>query len=597
MIPTQLSSVFNHLWQSTLFAAAAGLLVIALRKNQAQARHRLWLIASIKFLVPFSFFVAIGSHIGHSSAMPATHTGLSIVMEEVSQPFATALPAPAVVAADATKTITAVLFAIWLIGFVIVALCWCMRWCRIHALVRAASPLALEAEVPVLSSPSLLEPGVFGIFRPVLLLPEGITKRLARTQMQAILAHEMCHVRRRDNLSAAIHMAVEAIFWFHPLVWWIGERLVEERERACDEEVLQLGNEPQIYAESILKVCQFYLESPLTCVSGVTGSDLKKRIVRIMTQRIINQLDAGRRLLLAVAGAIAVAGPIAFGLLNAPQSRAQSQTNTTPAPSFEVASVKPNHGAERFMGIRRTPGGRFTATNITPKFLIEFAYNVKDPQISGGPSWITSERYDVEAKMDETSADEMQKMSQDLQDERLRLMMQSLLTDRFKLTLRRETKELPIYTLVVAKNGPKLHESEITQGDSADASPPSKGQLPRGPMARMGRGELTMNDASMAMLADSLSRQAGRNVLDETGLKGKYDITLHWTPDESQAQGFGGPGGPGDGGPPPGAAPPPDASGPTLFTALQEQLGLKLEPHKGPVEILVIDHIERSSEN
>ena len=103
----------------------------------------------------------------------------------------------------------------------------------------------------------------------------GIIERLTPTQLEAVLAHELTHVWRRDNLTAAMHMIVEAVFWFHPLVWWIGARLVEERERACDEEVLRLGNEAQVYAESILKVCQFYIESPLACVSGVTGSDLR----------------------------------------------------------------------------------------------------------------------------------------------------------------------------------------------------------------------------------------------------------------------------------------------------------------------------------
>jgi hypothetical protein len=170
--------------------------------------------------------------------------------------------------------------------FLVVTFSWWRRWWGIRAAMRAGSPLDLAVDVPVLSSPAMLEPGVFGIFRPVLLLPEGITDRLAPAHLEAILAHELCHVRRRDNLAAAIHMAVEAIFWFHPLVWWLGARLVEERERACDEEVLRLGGQPEVYAESILKTCQFYLESPLVCMSGISGSDLKKRIVRIMTHAI-----------------------------------------------------------------------------------------------------------------------------------------------------------------------------------------------------------------------------------------------------------------------------------------------------------------------
>ena len=133
----------------------------------------------------------------------------------------------------------------------------------------------------------MLEPGVFGDpSTPSSSSPKASPPASPPPNSTAILAHELSHIRRRDNLTAAIHMAVEALFWFHPAVWWIKARLLEERERACDEAVLQSGNEAEVYAESILNVCRFYVESPLTCVSGVTGSDLKQRIVRIMTAPI-----------------------------------------------------------------------------------------------------------------------------------------------------------------------------------------------------------------------------------------------------------------------------------------------------------------------
>ncbi len=114
----------------------------------------------------------------------------------------------------------------------------------------------------------------------------GISERLTPPQLDAVLAHELCHIRRRDNLLAAIHMLVEALFWFHPLVWWLGKKLVDERERACDEEVLRLGGEPHIYAEAIVNICKLYMESPLVCMSGVTGSDLKKRVEAILVNRL-----------------------------------------------------------------------------------------------------------------------------------------------------------------------------------------------------------------------------------------------------------------------------------------------------------------------
>src|SRR5262249_3709264 len=126
-------------------------------------------------------------------------------------------------------------------------------------------------EVPVRSAPGLLEPGIVGFRRPILLLPADIGERLTPSQLEAVIAHELCHVRPRDNLTAAVRMAVEAIFWFHALVWWIGSRLLAERERACDEAVLSLGAEPRDYAQGILNVCKVYVESPIACVSGMTG--------------------------------------------------------------------------------------------------------------------------------------------------------------------------------------------------------------------------------------------------------------------------------------------------------------------------------------
>jgi uncharacterized protein (TIGR03435 family) len=417
------------------------------------------------------------------------------------------------------------------------------------------------------------------------MLPEGITEHLAPAQLQAVLAHELCHVRRRDNLAAAVHMIVEGLFWFHPLVWWVGARLVEEREHACDEEVLRMGSEPGIYAESILKTCQFYLESPLVCMSGVTGSDLKQRIARIMTQRVVPKLDFGRKLLLMTLGVVAVAGPISFGLMSAPRGHTeavQSRASGAEKLTFEAASIKPAKQAG-MSSIRDLPGGRFTATNISLKMLMTLAYHVQPFQVSGGPSWVESDRYDIEAKPESAGDEEPGKPPTDRQkqmDEQ-RKRLQALLEERCKLTTHRETRELPVYALVLAKNGPKLKESI------------GKGGKPNSHMM-VGMGQLTAEQVPLSFLADTLSRQLGRIVIDRTGLTATYDFELHWTPDQSQSGGFGG--GPG-GAPPPNMPPPPDPNGPSVFTAVQDQLGLKLESQKGPVEFVVVDHVEKPSEN
>ena len=294
MISSQWTAgILNHLWQSTIFAAAAWLLALALRQNHARVRYRLWMLASVKFLIPFSLLIAAGGYLRSTIAAPISRPDLSAAMEQIAQPFpqtqATVFVAPSfaapVVAEQQIHVWPFILAGLWACGALLLAGRWLLRWRRLRETVRAASPIAIPAGVPVLSSQSLLEPGVFGIVKPVLLLPAGITNRLTVPQLEAIVVHEMCHVQRRDNLTAALHMLVEAALWFHPMVWWIGMKLVEERERACDEAVLQSSLDAETYAEGILNVCKAYVESPLPCISGVTGASLKESIVRIMTQQ------------------------------------------------------------------------------------------------------------------------------------------------------------------------------------------------------------------------------------------------------------------------------------------------------------------------
>jgi uncharacterized protein (TIGR03435 family) len=605
----------NHLWQSTLFAAVAGLLTLILRKNQARARYGLWLAASVKFLVPFSVLAGLGSHLAFSHASAAPNGGLYSVVEQVGQPF-TPATAPAIShAASSTAPagwvhlLPALLAATWLCGFVAVLLVWSVRWWRITATLRRAVPLregrevealrrlarmgGLRGPLEMLSSRATLEPGIFGIVRPVLVWPAGISQHLEDFHLEAILAHEVWHVRRRDNLAAAIHMVVEAGFWFHPLVWWLGARLVEERERACDEKVLEeLGDKRQVYAEGILKVCEFCVGSPLACVSGVTGADLKKRIVRIMTGEVVRRLDLSRKLLLLTAGLIAIVAPIVFGQANASQSGGEAQRQGSSAGGFayEVASIKPNKAGNNLRRMMYTPDG-ISVTGGTLQALLEEAYGVQNFQISGAPAWLNSERYDIEAKIDGSVADDFKKLTADQRRLERARMLQKLLADRCKLTVHIETRELPVYALVVAKNGPKFQEAKT--GESYPSGIKGPDGIARGGMMRMGRGELTGQGVPLTFLVSQLSRHLGRTVLDKTGLTGNYDFTLQWTPDDGQGPMLKGP----DGGQPAAEGAPPESSGPSVFTALEEQLGLKLESQKGPVEIVVIDHVEKPSEN
>jgi uncharacterized protein (TIGR03435 family) len=378
-------------------------------------------------------------------------------------------------------------------------------------------------------------------------------------------------------------LIVETVFWFHPLIWWIRARLVEERERACDEAVLQSGREPRIYAEGIINVCKLYMEAPSVCVAGVTGSHLGKRIEEIMTSRFGSELDWRKKVLLLCVAIAAAAGPIAMGLVNAPPMQAQSQAGSPM--SFEVASVKANlAGGERAPRMI-LPGGRFTATNNTVRDLILNAYGVTIPSLlEGGPGWIDSARYDIDAKAG-ANAIPAGTTGRALW-EKTRLMLQTLLADRFKLVIRRQTKEMPVYELVVARNGAKLQKSDRDCAESITACHGFSGNPTH----------LSGSAVDMYDLALILTRYSDRPVIDRTGIQGLFDIKLQWNPFIGRPQTA-------DDSPRSPAAqaregPRPDlASLPTMFDALEQQLGLKLESRKGPVETYVIEHVERPTDN
>jgi uncharacterized protein (TIGR03435 family) len=293
-----------------------------------------------------------------------------------------------------------------------------------------------------------------------------------------------------------------------------------------------------------------------------------------------------------IAAVVAVAAPFVFGMVTAMQSRAQSQADSTSpvAPVYVVTSLKPNNSATGMAKLLFTPYG-FTATT-TLQMLIREAYGVQDNQIAGAPNWLDSEKYDIEARMEKSVAAELHKLSPDQRTLEQQRMLQALLADRFKLSLHRESKELPEYMLVIAKNGPKLQESKA--GDTYPNGITGPGGLPLGPhMMRMGRGQLTGQALSMADLVRLLSRRLGRTVLDQTGLTANYDFTLRWTPDEIQGPTLAGTEGGQQG---TDSAPSSESSASSIFTAIQDQLGLKLEPQRAPMEILVIDHAEMRSE-
>ena len=577
-----ISQLANHLWQSTLFACVVALLTLMLRRNRAAVRHGLWFAASVKFLVPFSLLIGLGAQVEWRQAPVVPHPRRPVV-EQIGEPLAILASPTRLLAQRAPSRFPAVLVGLWLCGFAVNCLAWWRRWRQVRAAGRAASLLPLNLPIQALSSSARLEPGVFGVFRPFLLLPDGLREHLTPEQFEAIVAHELCHVQRRDNLSSAIHMVVESLFWFHPVVWWIQARLVEERERACDEAVLRMGSDPQDYAEGIVTVCRLYLKSPLVCVSGVTGSDLKRRVETIMLNRAAEGLNTAKTLVLFTAGVLAVTVPLIVGVTSAASIRAQEPAKPVPQliatsalPEFEVASIKPS-APDSSLKVDFAAGGKLFITNATLRFLIKIAYDIGDDQLAGGPGWIGSRRFDLAATPERSLGGDPKSMAPDqilVFHKPVRLRLQRLLADRFQLELRRESTPMPIFALVVAKGGPKKLTATKSTAD---------------PQLKFGNGVLNAIGVDMATLAKFLSEgQTGRPVADITGLRGKYDFHLEWAPDTSRN-------------PPPadGTAnqPPADAGGISIFTALQQQLGLKLDARTDAADRLVVVRAELPSGN
>jgi bla regulator protein BlaR1 len=625
--------VANHLWQSTVFAAIAAALALALRKNQARARYWIWMSASVKMLLPFALLASAASHWVKPRAIAAPARGaVYTTVEEFDEPFTPAQLTPITHAPVEQPRIhlhdllASAIALVWFAGFATVVMLWAVRWRRVARAMRDATPLLAGREVALLRrmeraagvrspitllvSSAAMEPGVFGVVWPVLAWPAAISARLDDAQLEAVLAHEVCHVRRRDNLTAALHMLVEAMFWFHPVLWAIGARLVEERERACDEQVLAVCGRPAAYAESILKVCEYCVQTPLECVSGVTGADLKQRVIEIMSARAACKLTMAKKLLIGAVGGCVLAVPFVLGqaqaarrlaaMMVAPPSSlhpfaaiqstrdqtvpAQAASDVSEAPAqdqsagkpirFDIVSIRrsrPGSESGPAAGGMRLTGDGLQISNMPLSRMLSSAYQYQLQFVSGRilglPDWAKSEAFDVQAKVANSDIAEWSKLNQSTRrpdKERRNLFLLLLLTEQFKLKTHTETGDEPMYALVVAKGGPKLKPSTSDERSTIQMKSP---------------GNNSYTGTPLETIVQMCAQMTGRKVVDKTGLAGKYDFALNWTQYEGPAAAA------------PGSEP--DASEPPVFTVVQDQLGLKLESQKGPVEYIVVDHAEK----
>jgi bla regulator protein blaR1 len=559
-------ALVNHLWQSTLFAVALGCLTLLLRKNSARVRCMLWLAVSAKFLVPFALLTAVGSQLPWPASL--SH-GTAPAFLSIANQKAVQITQVTSIGGEGATTLARVTHAanygdialialevLWALGTLAVAARWFSRWLIVRRALQESTPTSLAFVIPVRSSTSQLEPAVVGILHPVLLLPEGVERHLTADEMEAVLAHERCHVAWRDNLAATLHMFAEALFWFHPLIWWIGTRIIDERERACDEQVLAQGHASRSYAEGILKVCEHYLKAPLTGVAGVGGANLTQRIEAIMKNRLIERLGVVRKVVLTLVASATISIPLATGVLTSPHARADdAEAHISSLRNVSVRVAVPSSGvggSYNPLGLLLQSESRVQAV-YSLRNVIASVYGV-DPSQVVGKDLSKEPLYEVTMdnpwRLSPEATGEERGARYKASLEELPGLTRDLLATHFGLVVKRERRQLAGYVLTIGSGGSKLDQ---------DSSAPFWKEG-----AGYSQGEIFATKAPISLIVRLLDGMFRAPVVDQTGLTGTFDYKLTWSPSS------------------PGATPEPA----TMAKALEEQLGLHLEAKPVTVEVI-----------
>ena len=442
------------------------------------------------------------------------------------------------------------------------------EWQR--TLDRLKTRVSVSRPVRLLVSGPLHAPAAIGWLRPIVLVPacRHCSRHLPAAQIEALLLHELAHIRRHDYLIHILQSAVEAVFFYHPAVWWISGHMRAERELCCDDITVSLTGDAVVYARALAEFDLARWIKP--AIMAANGGSLAGRIARLLGQSSTSGSASygpgtAAALILLVIGAWAVFAQ--------PAAR----------PQFEVASIKPSV-SQRIMNVRPLPG-RLTADATLP-ILMQYAYGVEPFQIVGGPNWLTSERYQIDAKADAAvSRDQMF------------LMLQSLLEERFQLKTHRDMKEQSVFALVPNKGSLKLPPPKegVCVDSAVDAAAewagagrmaapgevqPTKSRCGSAVVGLGPRGaQIKGGKIAMPELVRTLSMLLGRSVIDRTEFTGLFDVQLDFVPDDTT----------------PSIPPPPpnsgisDITGLSLPQALLQQLGLRLQSSKGPVQVIVVD--------
>jgi TonB family protein len=337
--------LINHLWQSTLFAILAFLAVLLLKRSPARARYAVWLITSAKFVLPSVLLVLLANQAGFEfPSLFTPNQENATVIAQVNEPVGDFYWQDLAVEENVAKypEIYTALTLVWFAGFIVLLSLWMKKrrnfakamkagvfvsqGSEADALKNVQSWLFIKREVRLIVSPKISEPGMWGILRPIIVLPETMADHLSEAELDAVIMHEMIHIARWDNLASNLQMFLCCLFWFHPLVWFIDKKLLIEREIACDEKVVELGGAHGIYAASLLKVLKFCLGLRVAGVSAAGGSNLKRRIEKIMSNEVNTKMALSHRVLIIAVASAVIIFSIAAGLLTRDRVAAQNRT-------------------------------------------------------------------------------------------------------------------------------------------------------------------------------------------------------------------------------------------------------------------------------
>jgi bla regulator protein blaR1 len=597
--------------RAALIVVGAALVLYALRVKVAAVKHRVWM-AVMLLMLALPPWTAWGPK-AQFRLLPAK------VEREVTEtaPFTPRIPtntAPFTLPANEHRPLEQPMFSkfeeilggLYLFGVLVLLVRLAIGTTRASRLVRKS----VESD-GIRTSAHCAAPVTVGCLRPTVILPEG-WREWRKEELEAILAHEREHVRRRDPLVQWLTLLNRAIFWFHPAAWWLERELSGLAEESCDAAVIAQGHHPRDYADALMNMARAVMKSGsrvnLARVA-MPGRNLPQRILLIVEGRAVARISRAR-VAGVIAACLAICGVFAVGVLARPrQSADQSGRASTDRAKFEVASVKPcdadslpppaagGRGGGGILPPQWSPGRLTIACRPVAFFIMQAYVNHADGQINadqspmssmladtagtdttidGLPDWGKTLRFTIETEVTGDASRDMM----------MGPMMQSLLEDRFRLKLHVITKAVPGYDLLVAKGGPKLPQSDKSFCRGWPAPKPGGTASPEPEPGDGPRCTMQFRGVSTADLARLLAVPFGadRPIVDKTGISGRYDVRMLWAVDQARF------------GPPAGG--PVDPSGlPTIFEAVKEQLGLELVPSKGSAKELVIDYIEEPSPN